>query len=279
MANALIIKSDGGGLTVKSGGTFTVKDSGQPPPPYIIDGLTQSHWLASNAVLEGATTNISSITDISGTSNLVGVTMNAPAEAQRKFEAGGWVSGGQTLDSFRVCGPLLRSAQWPGLLSNYTGTFTIATLVQRVSSYGGTMAGMKGDVLNKSIEWMYDDNAPFSVRQGGSYVIRDWPNWAWPPLWLQNKNAFVARCNIAAGTWKIWLNNTVLSSTNSWGTISNLVLSTFVLGGNGAVAEGNSYNVNNASDCRFAEFHIYKGDLTDAQCQSIQNDMRTRGGI
>ena len=93
MANALIIKSGGGGLTVKSGGTVTIKDSGQPP--YVIDGLEQSHWDVASAVVTGGL--VDSIPDSSNVQALTLLTLPGQNPLKSAYNASGWQLNGKTL--------------------------------------------------------------------------------------------------------------------------------------------------------------------------------------
>jgi len=115
---SLIIKP-GGSFTHRSGASFGVKGSA---PAYIISGLEQSHWLASNAVLSNE--KVMSITDESGTANAIAVS-NARDAYPWTYAASGWQLNGKTLPTMYVSPSdwcIYRADAWADKLSNYTGS-------------------------------------------------------------------------------------------------------------------------------------------------------------
>lgn len=278
MASALTVKS-GGTLSVKSGATVTIKDAGLPP--YVVDGLEQSHWLAENAVVNGN----GYVTSVADASNVQALTTTATTDAQRwKYNASGWSLNGKTLPALVVLAGSqelpLSAHTWASKLGNYAGAFTTIFLWETVSagrnSFSWTLAA---NGTSKDMAGFYQENSAgrrlsrrFDVPNGGTQVsfsgsigkqitVQEYPG--------------TSAAN-AAAQFRVWTNGTlitpsVVSSSGNLGKVS-LAFDRFWIGSEGSYAAS-------PANYKLAQVHIYKGTLTDEQRNSITAYLKSISGI
>lgn len=273
MANALIIKSGGGGLTVKSGGTVAVKSA---DPGYVVAGLTQSHWLAGNSVRTGSVVN--TVTDTSGLTNLVGG-VNMPT-----YSATGWSSGGKTLPTMSFVSngnpgqsPLTANAWASRVMAGLSsGVFTLAYLAKQpkaggwfgITNANGTSQIRFGDWNGNGSE------CQFAFFQQG---MSDLSIWNVPNLLTNTNHCVVVEFDFSSSKqnpWRVWKNGsaqTMNLEQNGTTQRPTGVGSTLLLG---MKEPGQTLG-----SVTLAEFHIYQGQLTDAQRNAVTSDLMTRGGL
>ena len=174
MASALTLKS-GATLTIKSGATLTIKDSGGGS--YIVPGLEQSHWLASDAVVSAGRATTIPDTSGEGSDALISTGIGP------SYNVNGWVSGSKTLPTISFLGGYPMSAQnWAGRLNNYAGAWTIAMLINLSDNASGrrpvfTLEGTTG------VAWQ-SHYGPMTVGSDGN-ILRMGRT---PEEWTNNSN-------------------------------------------------------------------------------------------
>lgn len=294
MANALIIKSGGGGLTVKSGGTFTVKDSGQPP--YVIDGLEQSHWDVANAVVTGGlvdsipdSSNVQALTPLTAVAGLV------PVKAS--YSATGWQLNGKTLPSAiftqgntnvnRFC--VYSSSAWATKINNYTGTMTVAMIAQPIDYLSAVSFGSPWGWGNNIPDQEDSQSGPCNDGGTGSWRFirynRTPPNWdelrfrsgprtGTPAIWMvEYKNA----TPVTMSSVRFWVNGSLQTNSFAEGsakTLNNTAF--FTVGGNKREAGAGNFDYFNMN---MAQAHIWKGALTDQQRTDVTAYLKSISGI
>lgn len=285
MVDALKVKSDGS-FALKGTGSFSVKGGGAPA--YVIEGLTQSHWLASNAVLSG--NNITSVTDSSGTENLIETSFGYTAT----YDETGWVSGGKTLPTMNLTGPRLKADGWGGRVSNGSA-FTVALLMQKSdveSNFARNRAGipcgwmndgftshqMKGPKTLTSMngtQLVTKSQSYYTLQRinGSSYNYTSADMVAALDLPQVDKQLMIFEFGGTGQNWRLWLNGSAITLGNqlTQASQSNMTFNKFTICGYPSDQM--------VLDAKIAEFHIWNNTLTDSQRAAVTTDLMTRGGL
>lgn len=292
MASALTIKS-GGTWTVKSGGTVAIKDAGLPP--YVISGLEQSHWNVANATVN-AYSQVVSIPDESGVQDLTPETVPSiptPIPLFGKYSATGWQLNGKTLPLLSAEDPesgknypcLYRADQWASKLSSYDGAYTVAVLLKpnwtslaarnsivcAVNKFSDSNMEVQGPMLDTNNTWT------FRRRVSAQYqAFEDGTATKVPTLVVaEYRGTSFSGANVA---WKLWINGTSqsLSAAFTGSPGSGNFDKFFVMG------QRDSSNPNGRlwyQGSGFAQFHIWKGALTDQQRTDVTAYLKSISGI
>lgn len=297
---SLIIKP-GGSFTHKSGASFGVKGSGLPP--YVIDGLEQSHWDVANAVVDGSS-KITSIPDSSNVQSLTLVTAaDVPNPVKATYSATGWQLNGKTLPValMRQGNENLRqwcvyqANDWGPKLNNYSGAMTVAALVKpmfslqqpgrKLWSWTNTsqfnyMFGPSRNSITGKYSFQRSVNDPFRFESGTAQE-------AYQIVMVEYRNdtTFAAPSNTTAlGSFKVWVNGSIQTNTSGewvWGSgLSARTIplfsgiTSFQVGGGGAAS-----NWPEGFSCDLAQMHIWKGALTTEQRDSVTAYLKSISGI
>ena len=298
MVDALKVKSDGS-FALKGTGSFSVKGG---DPAYIIPGLEQSHWLVnSQTVTLNGSGKITAIADASSTENLVTeASVGATTYINPTYDATGWSSGGVTRATCDFNGDASLAANgWATRIGTQGATYTMAALI--IGRYNSSMPLYS---LYNNVNWgepgcgysmglsasANGPNAPadnFNMsdfEQADLYTTNVLRYHGW---WLNANSRTIPQLiviehnnNFGGSAWRVWQNGTLVSLYQGTrnGTISgNVTFNGFTLG---AYRYTRGVNPSNAGwKGTMAEFHIWKGALTDSQRAAVTTDLMTRGGL
>lgn len=286
-----LIAKPGGSFSHESGASFGVKSSA---PPYIIDGLEQSHWDMANAVVSSG--RVTSVPDSSNVQALT-VATGVLNPAAPFYEATGWSLNGKTLPTasfYKISGgttyyPVLQANSWATKIAGSTGAWTAACLVQprlraglsfsEASAFGfGTMSWND----SQPGPFTYDSATAWTTGRNGTYA-------KFSPSYSTDHQLWVFQYDMQSATplnqWKLWINGTLQTASQSplggwgpgnapaYGRVAISPTKFFV----GAASGNNSAPM--TLDCQIAQMHIWKGALTTEQRDSITAYLKSISGI
>lgn len=275
-----------------------------PPPAYVVAGLEQSHWLASNSVRDGSD-KVTSITDYSGVQSLtpwVQYTTAYPC----KYESNGWSLNGKTLPTWTFDPTLYGSQQsiytandWATKLSNYTGAVTVAMLINaklydsptKTSIFSFSLEDYSNGWQNMtfkneetgygSLAWTMDRRTPNYGRQWTGTYYPGQPK----SFYEGYKLIFVEYLGTGVGSpsvvsSKIYVNGTLqtIIPNDTSGTFQATTFDRFYIGGS-RLSQGGLTTQNVFPGTKFASFHIWKGSLTTQQRTDVTNYLKSISGI
>lgn len=298
---SLIIKP-GGSFTHKSGASFGVK--GSALPPYVIDGLEQSHWDMASAVVSSG--RVTSVPDSSNVQAL-GPASSVALPVNPTYEASGWSLNGKTLPVARFIASsadgnaALQANTWATKISGYSGAYTVACLVKPDSSL------TPSNSVNYGSAFGFGSAFPSPSVQGGPAWVNGQARWNtyrkipsgasykyieayYGSTFSSNHQLWVFQYDASASSaldqWKLWINGTLQTTyqgASGW-TSGNapqygraaMTPSVFLVGA--AYDEGNTSRASTLA-CRIAQMHIWKGALTDEQRNNVTAYLKSISGI
>lgn len=247
-----------------------------PSPDYIVDGVTQSHWLAENAVLEGSTVNtitsISSITDSSGVEDLLKYTNGGINQGNAYHDSDGWSGdGGPAIvtDISFVNQVGLMANGWAGRISGIRIPFTITAKIKIVTTdtyktpwgfnVGHSYLHLSPRKLNGTTMEIYRNiSAGTTYRTGSKILDTSGHNWY---------------VEYDGSNHKFWMDGVEMSYVTTTPNTSNtsITFTTFNIG-------GWDY-IHDTCNVILAEMHIYLAAFAEPQRTILINDLQNRRGL
>lgn len=274
MASALTIKS-GGTWAVKSGATMAIKDAGLPP--YVIEGLEQSHWMAENAnvIAMGGTLRVDSVPDVYGSN----ITMSRVYTNDAfQYSSDAWQLNGKTLPAMSPysASPKYRANGWTSKLNNYAGAWTVISLRElAVTTEGGhsTFFALGDTSQHRGYTRGYDGVFLIKRSSGGAIWARDTTGSAGKQIVVEEYTGTSA--STAIGQFRLWINGVektpseyYVNPPTTYGRVPLTGLDCFEI-----VDELPGANA------KWCHTHIYKGSLTDEQRNQVTNYLKSISGI
>lgn len=227
-------------------------------PIYIVDGVTQSHWLAENSVLSGST--VDSVTDVSALENLV------KYSAGPTYEATGW--GGDSGPSILFSGTSsvkLRANGWATRVAGIRKPFTITAKIQIVTNgdYATPWGFNVGNAIHLAPRRLNATN--FEIYRSTNYTYKT----GTPAMNTNRHNWYV---EYTGEHHRFWVDGTEASYASSTGSTTNVSAdyTTFSIGG--------WQDTRDLCNFRLAEMHIYSGVFLEAQRNILLTDLQNRRG-
>jgi hypothetical protein len=242
-----------------------------PSPDYVVDGITQSHWLAENAVVTGNAVN--SVTDSSGLENLLEISPNIVS-----FNASGWSGDGgpAIIISENVLNEAgLKANGWASRISGIRTPFTITAKLKILSIMHGGVAWGFNSYMDHTILHLSPQFTASTTIIGRSIVTHNGSDG------LTSRTGDFAIDNLGHNWYveydgsnhRFWIDGVEISYTE---TISNTndIDATFDVFNIG----GWNYNFG-AYSLALAEMHIYLAAFAEPQRTILINDLQNRRGL
>jgi hypothetical protein len=254
--------------------------------------MEQSHWLASNAVVNGSG-KATSITDESGVANAVAYTGGSGTAFPWTYAASGWQLNGKTLPTIQVAPggndvAIYRADAWGTKLSGYTGTYTIAMLVTPVVA---VQTQFMYGIWNSSSGTNYVRGIYAQPNSSGDWrtAMSDGSNWSQVGFsgGYQSgaKQLIMTEFTGTAGSsgnpqqqWRVWINGLLRTGygDGNYDKVPSVNVNRFSI-------MGVHFTGDTARYCwegtQLAQFHIWKGALTDTQRNDITAYLKSISGI
>jgi len=237
-----------------------------PVPDYIVDGVTQSHWLAENSVTSGEI--VTSVIDVSGTEDLIQYSTGAT------YEATGW--GGDSGPSIYINNSKLSANGWASRVSGIRTPFTMTAKVQILTS---------GVYYNTPWGFSYNNTYPLhlgpralttSVEIFRSYSSGGTSYWTYKTgTPAQNLNRHNWYIEYDGSNHRMWIDGVEMAYITNYSNVLNYnyIFNQFYVGNWGTASAVAPVTM------RFAEIHIYLTSAFDAAQRTILiNDLQNRRG-
>jgi hypothetical protein len=237
-----------------------------PSGAWYIDGLTQSHWFASDAVVDGAG-HVTSVTDWSGTENLVQIVGPQPVHM------GVWAPDGQpclefydsimSADGWSVRASGIRIPFTTIALQNFYNVSTSYSTVTGLSFSGGAPLHLSARAWNGPVGFESFRSVNGLTTNGSKWVIAPFVD------------TEMAVAGVYTGSnFKVFQNGVSLAPLTldtACVVNDNATFDQFRVGAWGA---GTNYMRG-----QLCEIHVYLGELSDVQVGDVSADMIARRGI
>lgn len=249
-----------------------------PSPDYVVDGVTQSHWLAENAVFDGSTVNtitpISSITDSSGVENMLKYTNGGINQGNAYHDSDGWSGDGGpaiVIDTGFLSQVGLMANGWAGRISGVRTPFTITAKMKVLTetaykapwgfNVGHSYVHLSPRKIAYSTMEIYRNvsaGSGITYRTTGRTLDTSGHNW------------YVEYDGSNHRFWMDGIEETYTSTTTNLGN-TDLTFTTFNIG-------GWDY-IHDVCSLVLAEMHIYLTAFAEPQRTILINDLQNRRGL